>query len=96
MKSGVRARGVLEDHPVYDGIAGMEAVLNVFQIDRFLLQGAPQPFKEDVVETITPMPVHRDADVGFGRRCCACRSGGLRSLVCIRDFKRAEPGDGLV
>ena len=51
--------GVVECYPVLDDPPGLEAVT-----DRLLLQAAPQPFDEDIVE-VTATPIHRDADPNF-------------------------------
>ena len=46
----MRTLGVVEGHPVFDDSSGLEAVLDFFEIDGLLLEAAPQPFDEDVVE----------------------------------------------
>jgi len=56
--------GVVECHPVLDDPPGLEAVTDLLKIDRLLLQAAPQPFDEDIVE-VTATPIHRDADPNF-------------------------------
>ena len=56
--------GVVECHPVLDDPPGLEAVTDLLEIDRLLLQAAPQPFDEDIVE-VTATPIHRDADPNF-------------------------------
>ena len=48
--------GVVECHPFLDDPPGLEAVTDLLEIDRLLLQAAPQPFDEDIVEvTATPI-----------------------------------------
>ena len=46
----MRPLGVIKIDPVFDDAFCMESVLQFMQMDRLLLQGPPQPFKEDVVE----------------------------------------------
>ena len=46
--------GVVECHPVLDDPPGLEAVTDLLEIDRLLLQAAPQPFDEDIVEVSSP------------------------------------------
>lgn len=41
---------VVVRHPVFDHLTSVEAVLDLFEVDCFMLQAAPQPFDEDVVE----------------------------------------------
>lgn len=89
------AVGVVERHPVFDDLASLEAVIDLFEIDRFLLQAAPQPFDENVIELATPA-VHRDAHASLGQRCDPSRSRELRPLICIHDLRRAVFGDGFV
>lgn len=42
--------GVVEGYPILDDASGLELVSDFLEIDRLLLQGAPQPFDKDVVE----------------------------------------------
>ena len=53
----MRADRVVEADPFLDNPAGCEAVRELVQVDRFLLQGSPQPLDEDVVE-VSPASVH--------------------------------------
>ena len=48
----MRALGVIEADPFCDDPFGLEAVSQFMQVDRFVLERAPQPLDEDVV------PVH--------------------------------------
>lgn len=57
----------MERHPVFDDLASVEAVIDLFEVDCFLLQDAPQPFDEDVIEIAAPN-VHRDAYDSHGQR----------------------------
>jgi len=50
IKCGVRAVGVVEFDPFADYPFGHKTVCQVVQINRFLLQGLPEAFNEDVVE----------------------------------------------
>lgn len=70
------AFGIVKFHPVTNGTMRLEAVGQIFQIDRFLLQGSPEPFDEDVVHA-SAATVHRDTHSGFGQRGDPSRSGEL-------------------
>ena len=50
IKCGMGPPGVVECHPVFVDIPGLETVADFFEIDRLLLQAPLQPFDEDVVE----------------------------------------------
>ncbi|MEJ8476804.1 hypothetical protein V6575_22220 [Roseibium sp. H3510] len=63
----MRSFGIAEGYPVTDDTIRLEAIDQVFEIDRFLLQGSPEPFDEDVVHA-PAAPVHRDAYASFGQR----------------------------
>ena len=87
--------GVVECHPVLDDPPGLEAVADLFEIDRLLVQAPPQPFDEDVVE-VTATPIHRDAHPSFGQCRDPSSPGELSALIGIQDLGRAVFGDGLV
>ena len=87
--------GVVECHPVLDDPPGLEAVTDLLEIDRLLLQAAPQPFDEDIVE-VTATPIHRDADPNFVQCRDPSSPGELAPLISIHDLGRAVFGDGLV
>lgn len=72
----MRPFGVVQFHPVTNDTVRLEAVDQVFEINRFLLQGSPQPFDEDVVHA-PATPVHRDVYASFGQRGDPGRSSEL-------------------
>lgn len=53
-----RPLGVVECHPVLDDTPGLEAVSDFFEIDRLLLQAAPQPFDKDIVQISASVVIH--------------------------------------
>lgn len=84
--------GVVECHPVLDDAPGLEAIADLLEIDRLLLQAPPQPFDADVVEVAAP-PIHRDARACRGQRRDPRRSGELRSLDALLSVKRRSEPD---
>ncbi|OED47276.1 hypothetical protein AB838_16500 [Rhodobacteraceae bacterium (ex Bugula neritina AB1)] len=42
--------GIVECHPGFDDFSGLEAVIDLVGIDRFLHHAAPQAFDKDVVQ----------------------------------------------
>ena len=87
--------GVVECLPILDHTPGLEAITDLFEIDRFLLQAAPQPFDEDVIE-VAATTVHRDAHACLGQRGDPGRSRELATLIRIHDLGRAVSGDGFI
>ena len=63
----MRPLGVVECHPVLDDALSLEAIADLFEVDRLLLQRPPQPFDEDVVE-VSASTIHRDAHACRGQR----------------------------
>ena len=57
----MRVSGVVEGNPGSDPGARFAPVGTVFEVDVLVLERAPQPLDENVVEE-TAAPVHRDAD----------------------------------
>ena len=55
---------IVEAHPVTGPLTGFAPAREGMQIDALLLQRAPQPFDEDVVEE-PAAPVHRDTHPGL-------------------------------
>ena len=64
IKRGMGPLVVVECHPVFHDPSGLEAVIDLFEIDCFLLQAPPQPLDEDVVEVN-----------GLPRACAIDKSG---------------------
>jgi len=87
--------GVVEGDLIFDDPPGLEAVVDLLEIDCLLLQASPKSFNEDVVE-VSALTVDRDA------HACLCQrrdSGGpdeLRPLIFIHDFRWAVFSDGWV
>ena len=54
--------GVIECHPVLDDRPGLEAVADLFEVDRLLLQRPPKAFNEDVVQIAASVSVVIQAD----------------------------------
>ncbi len=88
----MRALGVVEHYPVADYAPGVEAVGDFFEIDRFLFQGPPEPFDEDVVHAAAPA-IHRDSHAGLGQCGDPGRSGELRPLDALLRVKRRSGTD---
>lgn len=61
IKCGKGPLGVVECHLVLDDLAVLEAVTDLLEIHRLLLQAPPQPLDENVVE-LTAKPINQDAD----------------------------------
>lgn len=95
IRRGMGPLGVVDRHPIFDDAPGLEAISDFFEIDRFLLKAAPEPFDEDVVEVEAPT-VYRDAHANLGQCRDPSRPRELRPLICIHDFRRAMFADGLV
>ena len=55
---------IVEDHPVADPLTGLPPAREGMQVDALVLQRAPQPFDEDVVEE-PAASIHRDAYPGL-------------------------------
>src|ERR1700687_4446399 len=58
------------------------------QIDLLVFDAAPQPFNEDVVPP-GPFAVHADGDAVAGEYAGKGRTGELRALVGVEDFRPA-------
>ena len=89
----MRALCVGKTDPVIDDPLGLEAVGDLVQVHSLLLQGAPEPLNEDIVE-ITTAPIHRDFDVSFGQRGDPVSPCILAALICVHDLGLAVFGDG--
>ncbi len=86
------AFGIIEGHPSADHPPCVETVGDFFEIDSFLLQGAPKPLDEDVVEIATA-PIHRDTHTSVDQGGDPCRSSELRALIRVQDLGRTMFGD---
>ena len=84
----VRALLSREAHPSRDDALGFEAVAQLVQGHRLVLQRPPEPFDEHVVQT-PPAAIHRTPrparENPFGER----HGGELRPLVGVEDLRRS-------
>lgn len=87
--------GVVERYPILDHAPGLEAIIDLFEIDRFLLQAPPQSLNEDVVE-VSASTIHRVAHARFGQGGSPSRSAELAALTRVHGLGLAVFGDGLV
>ena len=77
--------GVVEVGPIADNAFGIEAVGQLVQVDRLVLEGAPQTFDEDVV--LAPVPaIHGDADTGVAENAGKIEAGKLAALIRVEDL----------
>ena len=82
---------VVEVDPFVNNPLGLEVVYDLVQIDGLLLQGAPEPFDEDVVQIATPT-IHRYFDLGIGQRRDPVSTRVLAALDALLSVKpRFEP-----
>src|ERR1700678_4406564 len=63
-------------------------------IDQFVLQRAPEPFDENVVEA-SPASIHADADFPFAQRPREVRGSELRALIGVEDLRLAPAKGGV-
>jgi len=61
VEGGLRPFAVVEPYPVIDVPLGLETVIDLVQVDGFLLYGSPKPLDEGVVQIAAP-PI-------YNRRC---------------------------
>ena len=87
--------GTVKCHPILDDASGLEAVSDLFEIDRCLLQAPPETLYEDVVEISAPS-IHRDTHPSVGQGRDPSRSGELAALIRFHDLRRAVFDDSLV
>ncbi len=88
---------IVEDHPVADPLTGLPPAREGMQVDALVLQRAPQPFNEDVVEEAAAS-IHRDAYPGLLQLLCPRprrELGGLNQSS-QHGFCRSVPGIGQV
>ncbi len=79
--------GVVEVDPLADDAIGPEAVGQLVQIDRLVLERSPQPLDEDVVHAATPS-VNGDGDTRVFEHAGEVEAGKLAALVGVEDFRR--------
>ena len=84
----MRSLGVIEVEPVGYGPLGGEAVGQVVQVDRLVLERTPQALDEDVVHASTPA-VHGDGDASVFEGGGEVQAGELAALVGIEDLRPA-------
>lgn len=70
---------IVEGHPGGDAGSGFAAIGVGFEVHLLVLERAPQPLGEDVVEPAAT-PVHRDADIGSLEPACEGRTGELAAI----------------
>jgi hypothetical protein len=87
--------GAVECNPVFDDPSRLETVVDLFEMNRFLFEAAPQSFNKCAVQVLTA-PTHREAYPCFSQCSYPCRSGELAALVRILGLTRAVFGDCLV
>ena len=80
---------VVERHPPVDYPLRLEAILQIVQVYRLVLQRAPQPFDEHVVQTTTA-PVHRAPYPGRLQLAGERDAGELAALIGVEDLGNAE------
>ena len=68
--------GVVEVDPLTDDPFGLKAVRQFVQVNRFVLEGAPEPLDEDVVHASAPT-VHGDRDIGILEHTGEAKAGEL-------------------
>jgi hypothetical protein len=91
----MRALGVIEADPFCDDPFGLEAVSQFMQVDRFVLERAPQPLDEDVVHAAAPS-IHGDRDLRRFKNAGESEAGELAALIGVEDFRFAVVGQGFV
>ncbi len=52
--------GAVECNPVFDDPLRLETVADLFEMNRFLFEAAPQSFNKGAVQVLTA-PIHREA-----------------------------------
>src|SRR5712691_2254922 len=87
---GMRAPMIVEDHPVADSLTSLPPAREGVQIDALVLQRAPQPLDEDVVEEPTAS-IHRDAYPGLSQ---PLRPRPRRELAASAD--RSDPPESVL
>jgi len=91
----VRSLDVVNSDPVSDQAPGREAVGDLVQVDRLVLERAPQPLDKDIVHEPAPI-IHRDVDAGLLQSPGEGKAGELAALVGVEDLRHAMPGQSLV
>ena len=92
---GVGPLVVVEIDPAPDASLGLRAGLPGVQVDAFILQGPPEAFDEDVVET-PALAVHRDPGADPLQPVGPGEGRELAALIRVHDLGRAELVDRLV
>lgn len=92
---GMRAPMIVEAHPVTDPLTGFAPAPEGMQVDALILQRAPQPFDEDVVEEPAP-PVHRDSHPGLFQALRPSPRRKLAGLIGVEYLRCAKAAQRLI
>ena len=87
--------GVVEPDPFADDPLGVEAVGQFVQVNRLVLERAPQSLNEDVVHA-PAAPVHGDRDPGLLEATGDLEAGELAALVGVEDLRPAGGVERLI
>src|SRR5208337_4562834 len=91
----VGALVVVEAEVVADAGARLGHVVVGVQVDLLVLERAPEPLDEDVVQTAA-LAVHADGDAALAQRRREGFRGELRALVGVEDLRLAEASERLL
>ena len=86
--------GVVKLDPLADDPLGPEAVGQLVQVDRLVLERPPEALDEDVVHAAAPA-VHGDGDIRVLERAGEVAAGELAALVGVEDLRPAVSGQRL-
>lgn|GEM_PF-3598026 len=95
VKGGVAPLPVVESEPDWEVTGQLRPCLVRFQVDALVLQGAPEPFDEDVVFE-APFAVHADFHVPRLEDRSEHLAGKLAALVGVEDLGRAVLEESLL
>ena len=87
--------GVVEPDPFADDPLGVEAVGQLVQVNRLVLERAPQSLNEDVVHA-PAAPVHGDRGPGLLEAAGDLEAGELAALVGVEDLRPAGGVERLI
>ena len=90
----MRALVIVEVEVAFQRREQFEAAGEVAGVDQFVLERAPQPFDENVVER-TAAAIHADRDAALLERSQKVGRGELRALIGVPDFGLAEAERGV-
>ena len=87
--------GIEERHVPSDQCTRLRDAVVGLQVDLLILQTAPQPFDEDIVDP-PALAVHADADAVSLKHRGECLAGELTALIGIEDLRPPVGGQGLL